>query len=99
MQRSSAPVIRIFAGSAQAGLSSDEAYPLMVSAMEECCDYAGQHGVHLALENHGGPTSTADGMMAFVRDVKSTWFGVNLDTGNFQGESIYQDLARLGRMP
>ena len=25
----------------------------MVSAIEECCDYAGKHGVHLALENHG----------------------------------------------
>jgi sugar phosphate isomerase/epimerase len=63
--------------------------------MEECCDYAGQHGVHLALENHGGPTATADGMIAFVRDVQSSWFGVNLDTGNFTSNDPYGDLAKL----
>ena len=67
----------------------------MVSGIEECCDYAGQHGVHLALENHGGPTSTADGLLAFVRDVKSPWFGVNMDTGNFHSDDIYGDLARV----
>ena len=91
----SAPVIRIFAGHAQKGSSPAEAHSLMVSAIEECCDYAGQHGVHLALENHGGPTSTADGLLAFVRDVKSPWFGVNMDTGNFHSDDIYGDLARV----
>ena len=91
----SAPVIRIFAGHAQPGSSPAEAHRLMVSGIEECCDYAGQHGVHLALENHGGPTSTADGLLAFVRDVKSPWFGVNMDTGNFHSDDIYGDLARV----
>ena len=90
-----APVIRIFAGQAKPDSTASEAHSRMVAAMEECCQYAGQHGVHLALENHGGPTSTADGMLAFVRDVKSPWFGVNLDTGNFHGGDIYRDLARL----
>ena len=66
----------------------------MVSAIEECCEYAGQHGVHLALENHGGPTSTVEGLLAFVRDVNSPWFGVNLDTGNFHTDDIYGDLAK-----
>ena len=42
----------------------------MVSAIEECCDYAGKHGVYLALENHGGPTATADGLLKFVHDVE-----------------------------
>src|ERR1043166_3618449 len=74
-----APVIRIFAGHQQKGQSEAEAHSLMVSAIEECCDYAGKHGVHLALENHGGPTATAEGLLKFVRDVASPWFGVNLD--------------------
>ena len=89
-----APVIRIFAGHTKPGSTSAEAHSLMVSAMEECCDYAGKHGVHLALENHGGPTSTIDGLLAFVRDVQSPWFAVNLDTGNFHGDDIYGDLAK-----
>src|SRR6266513_6387514 len=60
-----APVIRIFAGHQQKGQTEEEAHRLMVSAIEECCDYAGKHGVHLALENHGGPTATADGLLKF----------------------------------
>ena len=90
-----APVIRIFAGHQKKDTTPAQSHSLMVSAIEECCDYAAQHGVHLALENHGGPTSTPEGMMAFIRDVKSPWFGVNLDTGNFHTEDIYGDLARV----
>src|SRR3954469_606904 len=52
-----APVIRIFAGPQQKGQPEGEAHSLMVSAIEECCDYAAKFGVYLALENHGGPTA------------------------------------------
>jgi sugar phosphate isomerase/epimerase len=91
-----APVIRIFAGHQQKGQSADEAHVLMVSAIEECCDYAGKKGVYLALENHGGPTATADGLLRFVRDVDSPWFGVNLDSGNFrETNDPYAELARI----
>jgi sugar phosphate isomerase/epimerase len=91
-----APVIRIFAGHQQKGQSEEEAHRLMVSAIEECCDYAGKHGVHLALENHGGPTATAEGLLKFVHDVDSPWFGVNLDSGNFRTTNDpYAELARI----
>ena len=90
-----APVIRIFAGHQQKDQTAAQAHSLMVSAMEECCDYAGKHGVHLALENHGGPTGSADGILEFVRDVSSPWFGINLDTGNFQSTDPYADMAKL----
>jgi sugar phosphate isomerase/epimerase len=89
-----APVIRIFAGHEKKDVSPQQSHSLMVSAIEECCDYAGKHGVHLALENHGGPTATSEGLLAFVRDVKSPWFGVNLDTGNFHTADPYGDLAK-----
>ena len=88
-----APVIRIFAGHQQKEVSADETHRLIVEGIEDCCEYAGQHGVMLALENHGGPTATVHGLLALARDVKSPWFGVNLDTGNFHSETIYQDLA------
>jgi sugar phosphate isomerase/epimerase len=90
-----APVIRIFAGHQQKGQTPAEAHSLMVSAIEECCEYAGQHGVHLALENHGGPTATADGLLQFVRDVNSPWFGVNLDSGNFHDGDPYAQLEKI----
>jgi sugar phosphate isomerase/epimerase len=90
-----APVIRIFAGHQQKDQTEAQAHSLMVQAMEECCDYAGKHGVHLALENHGGPTDTADGILKFVRDVQSPWFGVNLDSGNFHSDDPYAELERI----
>jgi hydroxypyruvate isomerase len=34
-------------------------------------------------------------MLELVRAVRSPWFGVNLDTGNFHGADIYGDLAKL----
>jgi sugar phosphate isomerase/epimerase len=89
-----APVIRIFAGHAHGDASPEELHRRIVSGIEECCQYAGEHGVYLALENHGGPTATGDGLLALVRDVQSPWFGVNLDTGNFQGDDVYGDLQR-----
>lgn len=90
-----APVIRIFSGHAAKDQSVEEAHKLAVEGMEECCDYAGKHGVFLALENHGGLTESVDGLLALVRDVKSPWFGVNLDSGNFRSPDPYADLAKI----
>lgn len=90
-----APVIRIFSGNATGGQSVAEASKLAIEAIEVCCDYAGQRGVFLALENHGGLTAEPAGMLELVKAVKSPWFGVNLDTGNFHGADVYADLAQL----
>jgi sugar phosphate isomerase/epimerase len=91
----SAPVIRIFSGNVKSGQTPAEAHQLAVAGIEECCDFAGRHGIMLALENHGGLTENVDGLLALVRDVKSPWFGLNMDTGNFHSADIYGDLARL----
>jgi len=90
-----APVIRIFAGHQQPGQTAAEAHRLMVDGMQECCDYAGNYGVHLALENHGGPTETAAGLLELVRDVDSPWFGANLDTGNFRSADVYREMTQV----
>ncbi len=90
-----APVIRIFAGHQQKDQTPAQAHSLMVAGIEECCEYAGKYGVYLALENHGGPTATAEGLLAFVRDVNSPWFGVNLDSGNFHSDDPYGELERI----
>jgi sugar phosphate isomerase/epimerase len=90
-----APVIRIFSGGVKEGQSVDEARRLAIEAIEECCEHAGNYGNFLALENHGGLTTEVDDMLSIVRDVKSPWFGVNMDTGNFRSTDVYGDLAKL----
>ena len=88
-----APHIRVFAGAAK-GISDGEARTMCVSALEECCEYAGAKGIFLGLENHGGIVAEPDGLLEIVRAVKSPWLGVNLDTGNFQTVDPYADLAK-----
>lgn len=90
-----APSIRVFAGKIQEGSTLEEARKNCIECLEEACDYAGGKGVFLALENHGGIVDTADNMMPIVKAVKSDWFGVNLDTGNFTSEDPYADLERM----
>ncbi len=87
-------MIRIFSGVPH-DTSRDEAHRLAIAGIEECCQYAGQHGIYLALENHGGLTTTAEEMLQLVRGVNSPWFAVNLDTGNFHAADFYGELAQL----
>jgi sugar phosphate isomerase/epimerase len=88
-----APHIRVFAGAAR-GVSKAEAKKLAIAGLEESCDYAATKGVVLGLENHGGIVAEADDLLEIVQAVKSPWFGVNLDTGNFQTDDPYGDLTR-----
>ena len=88
-----APHIRVFAG-AKGNLEEAEARKICVSALEECADYAGTKGIFLGLENHGGIVAEPEGLLEIVKAVKSPWLGVNLDTGNFQTDDPYADLAR-----
>ncbi len=90
-----APVIRIFSGKAGKDQTVEQAHKLAVEGIEECCEYARDHGVYLALENHGGLTENVDDMLKLIRDVKSPWFGVNVDTGNFHSATAYDDLAKI----
>lgn len=90
-----APCIRIFSGSTPKGHAEEEARRWCIECIEQCCEYSGQRGVFLALENHGGLSATADGLLAVVREVRSPWFGVNLDTGNFHSADPYAELAKL----
>lgn len=87
--------IRIFGGTVAKNDKEDRARRQCIESIQECCEYAGQFGIYLALENHGGITGTSEQMLALVRGIKSDWFGVNLDTGNFRTKNPYADLERL----
>ncbi|MCH5375729.1 MAG: sugar phosphate isomerase/epimerase [Planctomycetes bacterium] len=90
-----APVIRIFSGSQRKEQTAEEARRLAVEAIEQCCEYAGRRGIFLGLENHGGLTGSADQMLTIVQDVKSPWFGVWMDTGNFHSADVYAELEQI----
>ncbi len=89
-----APHIRVFAGEAPKGVSYDDARKNCLSTLDECCTYAGKHGVILGIENHGGIVAKPEQLLGIVREVKSPWLGINLDTGNFRTEDPYADFTR-----
>jgi sugar phosphate isomerase/epimerase len=89
-----APTIRIFAGDLQKGTTEAQARQWCIDAIHECCEYAAPRGVILALENHGGIVSTIDQLLSIVKAIRSDWFGVNWDSGNFRSADPYGDLAR-----
>jgi sugar phosphate isomerase/epimerase len=93
--RLGAKTIRIFAGGVDIGDTEEQARTRCVAAIEEACEHAGKYGIYLALENHGGIVSTAEGMLAIIKAVRSDWFGVNWDTGNFRTADPYADLVKI----
>lgn len=91
-----APVIRIFAGNVPKGETEAAAVDRCIVAINEALRYAAQKGVVLALENHGGITSTPEQLLSIVRRVdNSPWFGVNFDSGNFRTADPYGDLEKI----
>jgi sugar phosphate isomerase/epimerase len=89
-----APTVRIFAGAAPKGIEPSQARQWAVECIESCLDQAARRGVILALENDGGVTGDADGTLEIVKAIKSDWFGMNLDLGNFQTPDPYVDIER-----
>lgn len=88
-----APHIRVFAGPT-GKLELAEAKKLCIEALEESGDYAGRRGIFLGVENHHGIVTEPEDLLDIIRAVKCPWVGINLDTGNFQTDDPYADLAK-----
>ncbi len=90
-----APVIRIFAGNVARGTSEEQAVTWAIDGINAVLPHAVKKGIVLALENHGGITSTPEQLFKLVKAIDSPNFGVNLDTGNFHGSNPYGEIAQL----
>jgi sugar phosphate isomerase/epimerase len=90
-----APAIRIFAGTQPKDDAWEATIDRCVAACQEVCKYAESKGVWMALENHGGVTAKAEGLLEIVRRVNSSFFGVNFDCGNFHSADPYAELAAI----
>jgi sugar phosphate isomerase/epimerase len=81
--RLGSPCLRVFAGPAPEGHGEEEAFSWAVAGLKECAQHAAEVGVMIGLENHGGLTSTADGLIRILKAVGSDWVGALLDFGNY----------------
>jgi sugar phosphate isomerase/epimerase len=76
------------------GYTEDDAYEWCIDAFEKCVPVAREKGVVMALENHWGLTSSAEGVLRIVQEVDSPWLQVLADTGNFPNRT-YEQLEEL----
>ena len=87
-----APHIRFFAGKRKEIEETPEVMKVAIEALQECVDYAGKAGVFVGVENHGN--LSGDQVIQIISGIKSDWFGVNLDTGNFVSDDPYAEIAQ-----
>jgi L-ribulose-5-phosphate 3-epimerase len=74
------------------GVSEDEAFDWVISALKKCIPAAEKHGVCMGLENHWGLGLTPQGVLRIVNGVNSPWLRCTSDTGCFL-EDPYDRLA------
>lgn len=75
--------LRIFAGKLPSGSSLKDAIDWVVETMKAACDYSGEKGIMLGLEDHDGVTQSADRCLEIMQRVNSPFAGINLDITNF----------------
>lgn len=75
--------LRVFAGKLPAGATTEQGIKWTVDMLKAACDYAGQKGVALGMEDHEGITQNSDTCLEIVHRVDSPFFGINLDITNF----------------
>lgn len=90
-----APVIRVFAGADPQGHSREEVNKWMVENLKKCVECGKEHGVLVGIQNHGDFLKTAEQVIQIVKMVDSEWFGVIVDTGNFQQGDPYEQIAQV----
>ncbi len=87
--------IRFFAGVPEKGTSDEQAiHKNAIPALRKACDMAARHGVFVALENHDY-LSRVERILPIIEAMDSPWFGINVDTGNFDSEDPYRDIEKI----
>jgi sugar phosphate isomerase/epimerase len=88
--------IRVFAGNVPKDTGKDftraEADKNVITALQECGEYARRKGIFLGLENHDSIGSAAT-LLPMIKAINSPWVGINLDSGNFHTADPYKDFA------
>jgi sugar phosphate isomerase/epimerase len=76
-------LMRVFSGNHKEGYSLEDGMDWIIEGLTAGAEYARQHGVVLALENHGLMAGRSDQVRQMIETVNSSSLRANLDTGNF----------------
>jgi len=91
-----APAIRVFSGKQQPdGYTFDQVLGWMVPAFKDCAEFARQHGVVLALQQHNDFLKTSAETIRVIEAVNSPWFACMLDIGSLHAPDPYAEIEKL----
>ncbi len=93
--RLGAPHLRVFAGKLPSGASEKEAVGWVVETMKAACDYSGERGITLGIEDHSGISQRADVCLEIMRQVNSPYAGINLDITHFVPTATEDGYAQI----
>jgi sugar phosphate isomerase/epimerase len=74
---------------------------MVAEALGQLTDYGAKNNIAVICENHGGPSSNPDALLAVIKAVDKPTFGTLPDFGNFPQENgkytidIYDAIARM----
>ena len=89
-----APVIRIYsAKKLPEGYAWQQVADWIIESFEQCVQYGKKLGVIIAMQNHNDFILTAEQAIYFVNRLDKQWFGLVVDTGNFQMKEAYSEIA------
>lgn len=98
-QKLGAPTLRIFTGTA-----SKEQFPWKERAkwiaddIRECADYAKDHGIMLAIQNHNDFLQNAAEIEELLKMIDHEWVGLMLDIGSYHVADPYAEIARNSKL-
>ncbi|MGI9319857.1 MAG: sugar phosphate isomerase/epimerase family protein, partial [Thiogranum sp.] len=95
-EKMGATSLRVFSGrSAAEGYPREEVKTWIKEAFQECADFASQHGVMIAYQNHDDYIVTTEDILDVIRGVDSDWFGLMLDIGSLPTLDPYVEIEKL----
>jgi len=88
-----APVIRIYSTKKlPEGYAWKEVADWIIESFDQCVQYGKKLGVIIAMQNHNDFILTAEQAIYFVDRLDKKWFGLVVDTGNFQTKEAYSEI-------
>lgn len=96
-------VVRVFAGDVAEGITFDMARGWIIEGLVAASLYAAEHGVRLALENHGSLAGRGEQVRGLIEEVRAKSgtdvLGANPDTGNFLlvGQQSHEAIAEVAQ--
>jgi len=83
--------LRVFGGDVPLGAPDPQGVQYVIETMKPLCEYAGEKGVTLGIENHGGITLKAYNIVQIMKGLGNTRYaGINVDVGNFREDPYEQ---------